>query len=92
MKLLPLARKAFARAVFNASIGNLSGEIIPDFRRDKPCRLRLGHDRGNHIVAVEIAGAAEEGFLAVVMDARAINELLRLLVQRPAGQGARGLP
>ncbi len=68
LKLFPFARKSAASAVVQFLGRHLPGKIIPDFRGDETRRLRLRHDHGDEIVAVKIAGAAENGFVAVVVN------------------------
>jgi len=45
----------------------LPGKIIPPAGGDKPGRLRCAMIWGDHVIAVEIARAAEKSFFALVM-------------------------
>ena len=81
LEIISVRAENIRQRLVQGLIRHLAGKIIPEFRRDELCRLRLLDNRGDHIIAIQIAGAAQESFFAVIMNARTVNEHLRFLIQ-----------
>ena len=76
--------------MFKSSDGGEAGEEDPEFGGDEPGGLRLGDDLFEDIATVKVAGAAEEGFGALIVNIGALDEFLGFAIIGPAGERAGG--
>ena len=70
-------------------VGRRRDEFLPQLADDKCCRGRLVEQYIEHGVAVEIAAAAEHGFIAVVMKDRPVSETELARLDTPARESPR---